>query len=317
MRLSAIFVLMCSLPLFGRAASWVDTVSTHFVIRRQTAFTTGASTIDLERLHSRLGLDLAAFSPWMAKERVALYLYPNAKSYGEGEFHPPAWSNGIAFYDRRIIAVYAHRSPEALDKIIAHEMTHLLFESYWAESNKMPPSWLNEGLAMMEETERTDEEDKSEWYQGMANLGPKRLVSFAVLTQIDPSAQLRSKEAASYWYVSAYSVVYFLYREHSKLQFINFCKDLRDGSTLEAALWKDYRYPTTAKFEAAWKGWLAGVSTRFVGRRIRVRSRQAAAQERAEQQSDENAEETTDDGRPKLKSIDFKGMSFHNFRGDR
>src|SRR5579859_615840 len=158
MRLSGIILILSTSIIVGHAAQWVDTVSAHFVIRRQTAFTTGASTIDLERLHNRLRLDLAAFSPWMAKERVTLYLYPNSKSYGEGEFHPPAWSNGIAFYDRRIIAVYAHHSPEALDKIIAHEMTHLLFESYWAESHKMPPSWLNEGLAMMEETERSDEE---------------------------------------------------------------------------------------------------------------------------------------------------------------
>ena len=300
-----------------QAAQWVDTVSAHFIIKRQTAFAVGASTIDLERLHNRLRLDLAAFSPWMAKERVTVFVYPNQASYSGGEFHPPAWSNGIAFYDRRIIAVYAHNNPEALDKIIAHEMTHLLFESYWAEENKMPPSWLNEGLAMLEETQGSDEETKSEWYQGMTAYGPKRMVSFSVLTKIDPNAQLQSKEAASYWYVTAYSVVHFLLRQHSKLQFVNFCKDLREGRPLDAALWSNYRYANAVKFEAAWKTWLADVSARGVGRRTHIHSRQAVEDWQKEKALEESAQPQDPDGKQKLKPIDFRGASFHNFRGDR
>ena len=66
------------------------------------------------------------------------------------------------------VVVHDHKEREKLLEIIAHETTHLLFESYWAESNKMPPTWLNEGLAMLEEGATTGKPEKSPWYRTMA-----------------------------------------------------------------------------------------------------------------------------------------------------
>jgi len=44
-------------------------------------------------------------------------------------------------------------------------------------------------------------------------------------------------------------MVHFLYRKHSRMQFFNFCSQLRDGKPLEDALWRVYRFKGLAALE--------------------------------------------------------------------
>jgi hypothetical protein len=64
------------------------------------------------------------------------------------------------------------------------------------------------------------------------------------------------KDAVDVYYTQSYSLVYFLFRTHNKLQFKNFVSELRDGTPIEQALWKTYRYHSLGDFEKAWKAWL-------------------------------------------------------------
>src|SRR5437879_1136237 len=161
---------------FAHADEWHDTVSPHFAVHQNRSLGPTGLTLNLEKIHNRLRMDLAMFSPWMEKERINFYLYSNAQSYRAGEFHPPAWSNGLALYERRTIVIYDQPDPQKLNEIIAHEMTHLPCESYWADAHRGPPHWLNEGLALMEETARIGQVERSEWFRAMVYLGPKRMI---------------------------------------------------------------------------------------------------------------------------------------------
>ncbi|MDD5658130.1 MAG: hypothetical protein PHF00_12840, partial [Elusimicrobia bacterium] len=149
---------------------WHETTSPHFSVSHEMPWTPPGFIMNLERMHSRLRMDLGMFSPWMARERVKLYLYRDARSYLGGEFHPPAWSNGLALYDLKAVAVPDNLDRAALMRVIGHEMTHLLFQSYWRQSGYQPPAWLNEGLAMLEE--EPERPERSVWFQSMVFSAP-------------------------------------------------------------------------------------------------------------------------------------------------
>lgn len=240
----------------AESTNWNKALTPHFEIAHESSWMPPGFTIGLEKIHNRLRLDLAMFSPWMAKERLKLFLHTDQKSYVAGEFEPPAWSNGIAMYEKRTVVVYDQPSRPKLLEVIAHETTHLLFESYWGELGKEPPPWLNEGLAMLEEANAQNPE-RSDWYRAMVELPSQRPMPLEDLVRINPTSDLgNDKDAVGVWYTQSYSIVHFLFRKHSKLQFKNFCSKLRDGKTVQEALWLVYRYQSIAKFEKAWQTWL-------------------------------------------------------------
>lgn len=238
----------------GKGWEWKTTTSPHFEVAHEVAFMPPGFVINLEKIHNRLRMDLSGFSPWMAKERLKLYLYKDQASYLAGEFEPPAWSNGIALVDLKAVAVPDQGSRRKLLQVIGHETTHLLFEGYWKESGKSAPPWLDEGLAMLEEG---DDRDFSEWREAMAYQPPDKFLEVGRFFEITPTKDLHNTDNVSDWYVQAYGTVRFLYRGHSNLQFKSFCAQLRDGKTVKEALWLTYRYASLAKFDAAWRKWLS------------------------------------------------------------
>lgn len=240
----------------GSESAWRQTLAPHFDVHHEANWMPPGFLIAVERIHSRLRLDLAMFSPWMAKERIKLFLYASPESYAKGTWHPPAWSNGLAMYETRTVIVYDQASRKKLDEILAHETTHLLFESYWGEVGKRPPAWLNEGLAMLEEADSAEHPESSDWYQMMVDLPGQQVYSIEALAKITPTEELTDKSKVTTWYTESYSVVHFLFRKHSKLQFKTFVSDLRDGKSLERSLWLVYRYRSLGDFQKAWLAWL-------------------------------------------------------------
>lgn len=251
------------------------TLSPHFEIRHQADFLPRGLLMDLGRLHGALSRDLSLFAPWLGRERVLLHLYADRRSYVQGDAKPPEWSNGMAFFRRRLIVTYVQPRRERTLSVLAHEMAHLLFEGYWGEAGKVPPVWLNEGLAMMMEDPRDGEE--TEWAKAMrAMTASGRWVPFERFFEVEPARDLAEsdKGAVTLWYVQAYSVVRFLHERYTRLQFFSFCRALRDGEPLERALWQAFRLGGAARFEEAWRAWMklpagsaAGAARRSGGRK--------------------------------------------------
>lgn len=211
----------------------------------------------IERVHSRLRMDLGMFSPWMSKEKINLFVYDDHDSYLSGSFAPPKWSNGLAVYDRRAVVMPTMKDPRKMVSVMAHETTHLLFDSYWREANREPPSWINEGLAMLEEAESPDRPETSVWYQQMAAMDPKTFPALEAFFGVTPTKDLHDNQAAvGTWYVQAYAVTHFLLRKHSRLQFKSLCAALREGKPVADALWLTYRYRRVSDLEKKWQMWL-------------------------------------------------------------
>ncbi len=311
-----VFLALCiaaaSLSPAG-AVQWKESVSPHFVVRHEAAFTPKGLTLQLEKLHNRLRLDLAMFAPWMAKERIDLYLYAERKSYLRGEFHPPGWSNGIAQYEDKLIATFQGQGDEKVYEVIGHEMTHLLFEGYWGEEHKRPPTWLNEGLAMLQEKGDKRDGKRSEWYRAMSMFYSQRPYAFKDFLLMNPTRDLGSdQDKVTLWYVQAYSLVYFLYRQHSRLQFFNFCRSLRDGASVKSALGKIYRFRTTAAFEKAWRAWLNEPSVRRELEDFVVVPRGSARVDASSPSRSKRGRSNKKDGQ--LKPVSFGDFNFHRLR---
>lgn len=199
-------------------------------------------------------------APWMSSERVKVYIYKDRASYLKGRFQPPRWSNGLAIPQERAVAVHEGRDKKKLFSVLAHELTHLIFESFWGKAGR-PPAWLNEGLAMVEEAEAGDIPRSSGWHSAMQNLPPRSYFSMAELERTSPgedlnAAQVKNNPKIEIWYTQSYSLVYFLTRQNSSFKFKSFCSYLRSGKSLKESLWLSYRYRSVPKFEEAWKKWL-------------------------------------------------------------
>ena len=301
-------------PAIADAIKWNENVSPHFVIKHEASFTPSGLTLQLEKLHNRLRLDLAMFAPWMAKERIDLFLYEKRKTYLRGEFHPPGWSNGIAQYEDKLIATFEEQGVEKLYEVIAHEMTHLLFEGYWGEEKRRPPTWLNEGLAMLEEKGDKTEGKRSEWYRAMSMFYTQRPYAFHDFLLMNPSRDLGAdQDKVTLWYVQAYSLVYFLYRRHSRLQFFNFCRMLRDGTPAQKAFGSIYRYRSTVALEKAWRAWLNEPAIRRELEQFVVVPRKGSA--RVESSFGKSKKKKTRrKGKGQLKPVSFGNYDFHELR---
>ena len=256
--------MMACLALAGSAGaegggwSWRQTLTPHFAIKHQSAWLPPGFTMGAERVYFRLKMDLNVFSPWMSKEKVNLFVYSDHESYLAGEFRPPAWSNGLAIYERKAVALPSMKDPRKLLAVMAHETTHLLFESYWREGRRQSPAWINEGLAMLQEADSPDKPETSGWYQQMTLIDAKRFPPLTAFFAVTPTKDLHNDQAAvGEWYIQAYSVTHFLLRKHSRLQFKSFCGYLRDGKPAAEALWLAYRYRSVRDFDKKWRSWLA------------------------------------------------------------
>lgn len=298
-------LLLPSAAAFG-AVQWNESVSPHFVVKHEAPFPTAGLTLELERLHNRLRLDLAMFAPWMAKERVTVYLYTKQQNYLRGEFHPPGWSNGIAQYEDKMLATFEEQGKDKLYEVIGHEMTHLLFEGYWGEVKKRPPTWLNEGLAMLEEKGDKSDGPRSEWYRAMSMFYKQAPYRFEDFLSANPSRDLGGdQDKVTRWYVQSYSLVFFLYRRHTRLQFFNFCRAVRDGSTVAKALASIYRYRSTAELEKAWRAWLNEPAVRRELQEYEVIPRNSASA---------GGRKSASKREGKLRSVGFQGLEFHQLR---
>lgn len=250
--------LLAAAPARKKGWDWRQTMTPHFKILHQSPWLPPGLAVGMERVHFRLRMDLGAFSPWMAKERISLYVYRDLASYVQGEFNPPPWSNGVAVYDRKAVAMPAMQETSQMLRILSHETAHLLFVSYFRERRRDPPRWLNEGLAMVEEAESRERPETSLWYESMVDMKPAAWLPMARFFEITPTEDLHDDKAqVAGWYVQAYSVIQFLVRRHTSLQFKSFCAQLRDGKAVPEALWLVFRYRSVGDFERQWRLWLA------------------------------------------------------------
>ena len=251
-------------------SSWRLKKTPHFDIRYQAKWSPPGIQLTLEKLHRLLRSDLGTLADWLKNEPILIYIYKDRPSYLNGRFTPPDWSEGVAVYAEKTVAVYDQKEAFKLHRIIAHETTHLLFEGYFSGKGRNLPRWLNEGLAMLMEDGAGSNPQNYSWTQAMDAMTKDQIIPAEKFFTEDLNIE-SSAETVNDWYLQAFSMVHFLLKKHSRLQFQNFCSRLRDGITLQEALWKTYKISSLKKLEEKWRGTLknaGGASARQSYKRL-------------------------------------------------
>jgi len=256
--LALIFFSPPDSPAAGPArAAWHTKSSPHFEVYHEGIWSPGAISLELERMYSSMCLDMAMFAPWMVREKTRIYIYSGQESYLAGEFSPPKWSKGLAYLARKTVVVYDTGDMAALKAVIAHELSHLYFESYFAEKLRYPPQWLNEGLAVLMEDKAYS--SGGPWAAALPYMTKERLVEFDRFFGVK-IGDLPGDRQIGDWYLQSYGIVAYLLRSRQRLQFKNFCGLIRDGEATGEALWKIYREKSPLELQRRWLSWTMAIN---------------------------------------------------------
>jgi len=237
-------------PYGVETAAWPRKNTSHFAIVHESAMAPQAIAMELEKIYSKLRMHMAAFAPWMDKQKTTVYIYATQESYQASSFGPPKWSEALALPSSHAVLVYDQNDIENMRRVLTHELSHVFFGSFFVSNPDALPLWLDEGMATnMEETV------VSHRAQALLGADVKSFPAFTTFTQNVPSASDPSDVVVG-WYLQAFGTVKYMYGTRSKLQFITYCKKLLAGSTPEQALWEAYKIRNWKLFDERWRAWL-------------------------------------------------------------
>lgn len=187
---------------------------------------------------------------WKWDKRVKIYIYKDRTSFFK-EIRPPEWSEGLADYKNKTIISYAW-SKGFLEALLPHEMTHLIFRDYVGFKGEIP-IWLDEGVAQWQEPAK-----RAIVKSAMLDLFDKgKVIPLSRLMELDIRKE-EDKELVRTYYIEAVSLVGFLIEEYGSKRFIAFCRQLRDGKSMDEAL--RFSYPTSIRsldeLEEEWRGYI-------------------------------------------------------------
>ena len=257
--LSARFLFCFLLGLLGSKAvyaeNWKELKGDHFIVYHQQSDEQFANQVlrKAEIYYKQISSDLGyqRYSNfWQWDNRVKIYIYPTKDEFLKATGQN-VWSHGVASYKAKEIKSYEW-GEGFLEALLPHEITHLIFRDYVGFEGEIP-IWLDEGVAQWEEPAKraiVRSVMKSALESG-------RALSLRELTQTDVR-KVTDADRALHFYIQAASLIDFLVRKFGADNFIAFCRQLRDGKTLDEAL--SFTYQTTMRdltqMEEKWKNFI-------------------------------------------------------------
>jgi hypothetical protein len=206
-----------------------------------------------EQYYKQIGEDLgyerrADF--WQWDKRVKIYVYKTKEDFLKNSGKAD-WSEGYANYTRKTIVSYEWKK-DFLESLLPHEITHLIFRDYVGFQGEVPV-WLDEGVAQWEEpAKRKVVRSIMRFY-----LENGKGYSLEDLMSVDVR-NMSARPAVEIFYVQAASIVDFLIAKYGSDSFIFFCRQLRDGKSIGAAL--PFAYPTQMRtvkeMEEKWENYI-------------------------------------------------------------
>jgi len=231
LRKIVIFFLLTFLTSL-HAGDWLNLKGTHFIVffKENKEFAKEVLR-KAEYYYRRIALDLGyeRYSNfWLWDKRVKIFIYPNHSLFVKST-HQPVWSKGMADYQKKAIVSF-YGSKKFLTTILPHEITHLIFRDYVGFKSNIP-LWIDEGIAQWEE------EGKREFVKKIMKilLYEGKLISLKELTETDIRS-INDEEKVHIYYLEAVSLIDFIMERFGAVKFVEFCRELRDGSPFLDAL---------------------------------------------------------------------------------
>ncbi|MCX5702227.1 MAG: hypothetical protein NTW64_04540 [Candidatus Omnitrophica bacterium] len=259
------------------AQDWQEANGEHFIVCFTQDKDFAENLLDkAETYYRNIALDLgyARYSEfWLWDKRVKIYIYPDHASFIKATGQPE-WSQGMADYRTKQIISYAW-SQGFLESLLPHEMAHLIFRDFVGFKGEVP-LWLDEGVAQWEEELRRKEMKQMVYklYNDDSLLGLNDMLKLDIReirekdrVYIRPTRTKNDEPGILFvsgnnlirtFYIQSFGLVGFLIEKYGSENFANFCRQLRDGKTLEEAL--RFAYPTyirsISELEDRWRKYL-------------------------------------------------------------
>jgi len=260
------------------AEEWKALNGEHFILYYTQDEISSKEILDkAEIYYQRIASDLGypRYSEfWTWDKRVKIYIYPDRESFLKATGQP-GWSIGMADYSRKHIVSYAG-SQGFLDSVLPHEMAHLIFRDFVGFKGEVP-LWLDEGVAQWnEEAKRKEMRSKIKeclsknmllsledmMRLNIRNIKDKDAV-YVRSTKMDDGSYgilfLSGENLVNTYYLQSVSLVDFLITRFGSDNFTHFCRQLRDGKSLDEAL--RFTYPTymqsLEQLEKEWRAYIA------------------------------------------------------------
>ncbi|MFC1807845.1 peptidase MA family metallohydrolase [Candidatus Omnitrophota bacterium] len=195
---------------------------------------------EAEKFYDRIAHDLGYSrydNFWQWDKRVKIYIYSTHEDFLEATGRQK-WIYGLAMYDEKEIITYRWNEG-FLKSLLPHELTHLIFRDFIGFKGEAP-LWLDEGVAQWQE-----EEKRKVAFKIVKHLiKGKHLIPLDELTQMDVregSDALTSQK----FYAEAVTLVGFMVEKYGGTRFTMFCRQLRDGKSINKAL--SFAYTTSIR----------------------------------------------------------------------
>ena len=276
--------LLLTLSIFAGACKsyaidWQELKGEHFILYYSESKDKDIAKDILDRAevyYQRIALELGypRYSEfWTWDKRVKIYIYPDRNSFLKAT-DQPSWSHGMADYKAKQIASFIG-SEDFQESILPHEMAHLIFRDFVGFQGEVP-LWLDEGVAQWSEEKKRHE--MKAMVGGLSRtdslLSLEDLMKLDIrLIRTDKGVYIRrihttkggegvllvsGEQLIKTYYLEAVSVVGFLIEKYGSDGFATFCRQLRDGKSLEEAL--RFAYPSHVssikELEERWRDYL-------------------------------------------------------------
>lgn len=253
--LTILFILV-ALPIavFCEEAKWEEQSSSHFIVYFKEAPEDFIDEVieTAENCYRDITQELGFLRDkyWIWEERAKIYIYSDADDY-RNSTEKAAWVSGHADYEKKIIYTY----PLAwgfFDTLLPHELGHIIFREFVGQRNVNVPLWLDEGVACyQEQTRRWGAEKKVR-----EAIEQKKFMPLDELTQIN-SLSAFDDQKVNLFYDESVSIVSFLITKYGRYNFVELCRALRDGKSLDKAVDSAYaRFESLKELNDVWYRYL-------------------------------------------------------------
>lgn len=260
------------------AVDWQESKSDHFIVYYTQDAKFAKDVLDKAEIdYKNIATDLGypRYSEfWTWDKRVKIYIYPDHKSFIKAT-DQPEWSHGMAEYNTKRIVSFSW-SQDFLESLLPHEMAHLIFRDFVGFKGEVP-LWLDEGVAQWAEEDKRADMKRSirQLYDDDTLLSLKDMMKHSpmevrgqprtfILTTMTKKGEkapliLGSDNFVNIYYLQSFSLVGFLIDKYGSGSFADFCRQLRDGKSLEEAM--QFAYPARLRnlndLETEWRRYIA------------------------------------------------------------
>lgn len=248
-----ITVAVFTRPALAQEDKWEEYKGQHFIIYYKDAPEDFIKSIEsmaehyYEEITQNLGF--TRYKSWSWDERAKIFIYRDADDYVNNA-RMAKWSHGASSAKDKVIRTF----PSAhgfFDSTLPHELGHIIFREFVGYKSQLP-LWLDEGVAMYQEKARRWGSTK-DVQEALAN---GTFLSLQQLTDLQLSNN-SDQNLVNLFYSEAASIVYFMITQLGEYRFVNFCRELKEGNSMEEALKVAYvRFSNLDALNKAWVDYL-------------------------------------------------------------